>query len=272
MLGQHPDMYGFPELNLFISDTIKGVMKEHLVRPNGADGLLRAIAQLHSGAQTEENIAQALEWIEEHEAWTVRECFDHLRNAVAPRIAVDKSPRIAMRLEYLDRLYEAYPKASFLHLLRHPRSMCMSTRDFLKENEHLLGSFDSESINPENMWIRANENIMDFCATLPLGQCMQIKGESLLSEPRVYLPQIAEWLDVRTDKDAVEAMLHPEMSPYACIGPASARYGNDPDFLQNPAFREGGVKEPELEGKLEWAPDQEFSRKTLKLAREFGYR
>ena len=66
-------------------------------------------------------------------------------------------------------------------------------------------------------------------------------------------------------------MLHPENSPYACYGPDDARMGNDPEFLERPAFRRATLTEPSLEGPLDWAEDREFSKPTRKLAKELGY-
>jgi hypothetical protein len=100
---------------------------------------------------------------------------------------------------------------------------------------------------------------------------MRIKGEELLSNPDIYLPQIAEWLGVRTDGEAIAAMKHPEDSPYACMGPENALYGNDINFLQNPVLRPGKVVEASLRGELEWAPGQTFSPAVTRLARQFGY-
>ena len=66
---------------------------------------------------------------------------------------------------------------------------------------------------------------------------MRLRGEDLLSEPRIYVRQIAEWLGLRTDDEATEAMLHPENSPFACYGPANAKFGNDPNLLEAVCLR-----------------------------------
>ena len=94
-------------------------------------------------------------------------------------------------------------------------------------------------------------NILQFTATLPLGQTLRVRGEDILSEPDVYLPQIAEWLGIRTDSNAIEAMKHPEHSPYACVGPDAARGGNDPKFMRSPELRGGTMRKPSLDAFLE---------------------
>ena len=133
------------------------------------------------------------------------------------------------------------------------------------------GTMRAEWIDPERVWLRSHQNIVDFTAALPPAECMRIKGEDLLSHPELYLPQIAEWLGVRTDQEAIEAMMHPENSPYARFGPANAKYGNDPNFLENSILKTSDIAELSLNGALEWAPEREFSKATRKLAKELGY-
>ena len=70
-------------------------------------------------------------------------------------------------------------------------------------------------------------------------------------------------------------MLHPERSPFAGIGPASAPFGNDPNFLMNPVLdfdRLANITEPELDGGADWKKDgADFAMGTLRMARRFGY-
>src|SRR5262245_30909041 len=57
MLGQHPEMYGLPEVNLFVAETMaerRGLIAQP---PWSEHGLLRAVAQLFGGEQTIQTIA-----------------------------------------------------------------------------------------------------------------------------------------------------------------------------------------------------------------------
>lgn len=273
MLGQHPDMYGVPELNLFIDDNLGRIVEKHKrFKPDAIHGLLRVIAQLHDGEQTERSVAAATSWVEERANWSTKQVLDHILVQIQPRILVDKSPRTVMQVDYMQAIHAMYPQANYLHLVRHPRSMGNSLINIIKRNSEWDGVADSQRIDPERIWNRAHKNIIEFSNTLPHGQCMRIKGEDLLSAPDLYLPQIAEWLGIRTDAQAIDAMFHPEASPYSCIGPSNAKYGNDPNFLDNPKLRPGQVKEPSLDGELEWAPGREFEPETRILAKHLGYR
>jgi hypothetical protein len=275
MLGQHPDLYGFPELNLFSAETIGRLqMAYRRAGDQARHGLLRSLAELHDGDQTEATVDAAQAWVDAHRRWTTKQVFDHLLEQVHPKIGVEKSPRTVMKLEYLERAYALYPGAQYLHLTRHPRSTAVSQVNITSRNEEWGGRLDASRINPDRWWLRAQENILQVTSRMAPGQCMRIKGEELLAEPDLYLPQIAEWLGVRTDAEAIEQMKHPETSPYASIGPDNAKYGNDINFLNSPEFRPRAEKteEPDLESPLEWAPERRFSAEVVKLAREYGYR
>lgn len=272
MLGQHPDMYGMPETNLFTAETLGSLIAGYdRIGDQARHGLLRILAQLHDEEQTVESIDRAQHWLHSHSDWTTKEVCDHILDLVHPRILVEKSPRMVHNIANLERVYRMYPNVSFLHLTRHPRAMAKSQIKITSRNDEWGGRLDASKIQPQKWWEKCQHNILEFSSRLPEGQCMRIKGEDLLTDPEIYLPQIAEWLDVRTDSDAIAAMKRTEESPYACMGPENALYGNDINFLENPKLRPGRVKEASLIGPLEWAPDQTFSPSIVRLARELGY-
>ena len=142
-----------------------------------------------------------------------------------------------------------------------------------------MAFFEVENANtgardPEKIWMATHELIVAVTDDLPIGQCMRIKGEALLSDLESYLPQICEWLEIRTDKEAINSMMHPEDSPYASEGPPGAPRGNDPNFLTHPAIdsaRLAKLSEPTLDGELDWRPGELFTPETRKLAKQLGY-
>ncbi len=277
MLGQHPDLYGVPELNLFLGDTLGGLM--HLARRRRSNymlhGLVRALAELRFGGQTEAGGKQAWGWIDQHLHWSTARVFRDLAERMAPRQCVDKSPAYSAQMDYLKRMHETFPEARYLHLSRHPRATANSQYRVLAVKKAFRPA-DHMTANPtavEQHWIRNHSNILEFAQDLPPGQYMRLQGEQLLNDPRTYLPQIVEWLEIRNDAPAMGAMLHPEDSPYAGFGPQCAPCGNNLGFLENPRLRIGGLPELSLRGPLEWLDDEgEFSRHTIELAHQLGYR
>ena len=280
MIGQHPQIYGLPEVNLSHVDSA-GQLLSVLAGPFefGLAGLLRLLAQLHAGEQSEEAVLAARRWLSEHRHWKVEELWAHIQDEVGDRILLEKSPLNTMRLEYLQRLLRVFPDANFLHLTRHPGTAgksSMALRQSLREGRGLgmEEPMKVRELDPEKGWLRSQTNIMEFWEELAAGQYLRIKAELLLSDPGFYLAQICEWLGIRQDDAALEAMMHPEASPYACLGPPSARYGNDPNWLQNPVLdleRLKRISEPPLDAGAEWRGGEAFSKPVLKFARQFGY-
>ena len=278
IIGQHPDCYGLPELNLFLADDLGGVWNGYAVfmRSFGRDGLLRAVAQLHDGEQTPDSITRAHEWIVRHSAWPIKKVLAHMQEIVGPKILVEKSPSTVFKREFLARALSTFPAANYLHLIRHPRGTGESVMGLRAEHEQLNRIFgDNSKMDPERVWRAAHGMIVALTEELPLGQCMRLKGEEFLADLDVFLPQICEWLGIRHDAAALDAMMHPENSPYACEGPRGARRGNDPNFLKDPTIdraRLARIREPTLAEELSWRPGNTFQQDTSSLARQLGYR
>ena len=279
MIGQHPQIYGLPEVNLSHVDTL-GEMLGTLSGPLefGMAGLLRLLAQLHEGEQTEASVQRARQWIVQRSHWTTRAVFDHIQKQVGNRLLVEKSPLNTLKLEHLQRLLRMFPRASFLHLTRNPHTAGKSSLEL--RNSLRGGQIEGQpgqrvrELDPEKGWLRSQTHIMEFSRDLAVGQYMRIKAEVLLRDPRTYLAQICEWLGISQDAASIDAMLHPETSPFACMGPPNARFGNDPNFLKNPKIdfdRLARISEPPLEGEVSWRPGEMLSQPVLKLARQFGY-
>ncbi len=278
MLGQHPEMYGLPEVNLFVAETMRE-RQAAVSHPRFAQhGLLRVVAQLFGGEQTVQTVAQAQRWIEQRADHSWVSVLEELSERVAGRTLVDKSPRTVTRCEYMWRARRAFPRARFIHLLRHPRAQGES---LWKLGGPLAGpglnalDYASEppSVDYQKAWYLLNMNIVTFLDGVPPEQYLRLRGEEILADPDTHLRQIAQWLGIRADKEAIEAMKHPEGSPYACLGPMNAQFGNDPNFLQAPALRPGrGRVKQSLEGALSWRTDgRGFSPEVNELARAFGY-
>lgn len=274
MLGQHPETYGLPELNLFLADTLGEVIERLATnRPQGLNGLLRTIAELEYQAQTQDTVRRARAWLAQRRQWSTRRVFNFIEQHCDDRMLVEKSPSTVLDEARLARLHQHFPEAYYLHLVRHPRTTCKSIYEIQQKTAILAKRRTGTPTNPESLWLRANRNILHFTRQLRPGQTLRIQGELLLSQPEVYLPQIAEWLEIRTDADAIAEMLHPERSPYARVGPPNAPFGHDPNFLHNPRFEPRPIRPARLEGPFDWPASgaNQFSRATLKTARILGY-
>ena len=296
MIGQHPQMYALPELHLFSVETVSQWWELCSQETFDMDhGLVRAVAQLFFGEQTERTVRLARGSLRRRSHFTTGFLLEVLAERVHPLVLVEKSPSIVYRIEFLQRAFSMFPHARFIHLVRHPRGYCESVMDTLEELSKSgplppshwlfrLASFPHASTNaeevsgvspvldPQKGWYVLNRNIREFLESVPHHQMMRIRGEDLLTDPDRRLREIASWMGLRTDADAIEAMKHPEHSPYASLGPPGACFGSDYFFLQRPDLDSHRVEFQRLSGPVSWRADGHgFLPEVKRLAQEFGY-
>jgi hypothetical protein len=278
MLGQHPELYGVPELNLFVAPTLAS-MCEQLVglKQIQLHGLLRTVAHLYSGEQTLASLDLARRWILRRLDATTAEVYRTLCQRVAPLRIVDKSPIYSARRSSLDRVRRAFPEAYYLHLVRHPRSQGES---LLKVAGGVMAvmansvdyATEPPTLDPQVAWYRVQRSILGFLTRIPADRQMRLRGEDLLNDPRRHLVEICRWIGIAESDAAVASMLHPEASPFAGLGPLGAHLGNDISFLRSPGRAAGPIPESRLGGPLSWRTDgQGFARPVVRLARALGY-
>jgi hypothetical protein len=275
MIGMHPQLYGFPELALFRSEQVEGL----LVNPPGfrglpamkrSSGLLRAIAQLHDGRQDADTIEAARRWLHDRDDWQVEWVLDHLLELVGPRVGVEKSPEDSSRRDYLDRLVRCYPHARFIHLTRHPVSTVESMHAAWSPLR--LWEVPDQLLHTvlTGFWLFHHHRLVSFTAALPPRQRLRLRSEDVLNDPRPALRRICHWLGVDDGEESLEAMLHPEASPYARIGPPGALGGNDPGFLRSPEPRRAALPAG-VELPRSWGLDPWLQVAVLQLAEQLGY-
>lgn len=281
MIGQHPQAYGLPELNLFNVTHLKNLW--HRVSDDiGGDtnrrhGLLRTVAEIYGGEQTASTVVMATHWAAARQELESGEVYRELVDKLDPLIIVEKSPAYTIAMDRLCRMLDAFPDARFLHLVRHPIPQCESV---LKLNNGVFAVFvnsfdldgDEAVLDPQIAWHDLNINILNMLALVPAEQQMRIRGEDCMAEPEKHLRRICQWLDIRDDDEAIAAMMKPEKSAFACFGPINAMFGNDPNFMRGPAFRPHKPRVPPLSAPLSWREDGKRLRpEVVALAQEFGY-
>lgn len=297
MLGQHPQMYGLPELHLFSGETLGEWWRLCGQASYNMDhGLLRVTSQLFFGGQTEYTVKRAAGWLRRRSHLTTGALLELIAQDVYPRILVEKSPSVVYRTEFLQRVYRMFPNAKFIHLVRHPRAQGESVMKYLQSRQRLgpvpashwlwhlagypsLSSREAETmtpisdLDPQRSWYALNMNICEFLDAVPVQQKLRIRGENLLSDPDLILSQIAIWIGVNADSKSITEMKHPERSPYSKLGPPGAEFGNDRNFLNYPFFCMQTIRSENLDDPLSWRADGAgFLPQVRDLAHEFGYR
>jgi Sulfotransferase family len=263
ILGQHPNLYGFPELRLFRAERL-----QDLLVSERAEGLVRAVAELHEGTQTRGAAERAIRWLQQRRDQPVTVVLDHLLARIAPLIGVEKSPETSRTDAALQRADAAYPRARYIHLVRHPWSTVRSMVE-------AWSGLASWSVPPRKapayclaVWCEQHRRIAAFRASAP-GRCRLVRAEDLAGRPREVLPELCRWLGVHSGEAAVQEMLRPEQSPFAWAGPPNARGGLDPKFLASPRRR--SVTLPPAPIPADWSVARTLVREAIELARKLGY-
>jgi Sulfotransferase family len=274
IIGQHPELFGSPEFNLFRAET----GEEFIATVRAQTGMYRFVAQVYAGEQTIRSIRMAQRWMDVRRDRTAAEIHRELCARIAPRALVQKSPAYTKRLVCMQRALETFPKARFIHLVRHPRGMAESALKFDYTPLRLVanGGVDRSGpwpvADPQIMWHDYHLRILRFQEMVNPDQWLRIKGEDFLADIDDQLRRLCEWLGVSTAPEAIAAMKRPEDSPFASFGPANALLGNDPNFLSAPQLRPYTQREQSLEGPLPWRPDEApFYPRVIEMAQSFGY-
>ncbi|MDH5572379.1 MAG: sulfotransferase, partial [Gammaproteobacteria bacterium] len=211
------------------------------------------------------------------EELTSAEVYQELVAKIDPLIAVEKSPAYTISSQRLERIYDTFPDARFIHLVRHPIPQSQSVMNL---SDGIFALFvnaiefhESHALlEPQIAWHDLNINILNFLEKIPATQQLRIKGEDIMVAPEEHLAKISRWLGIRDDAEAIAQMMQPEKSPFACFGPINALFGNDPNFLRGPAFRPHTPKIPSLYSAVPWRDDnQGLHPKVIALAKELGY-
>jgi hypothetical protein len=293
-LGRHPQLYAIPETHLFIAETLHEWWDTCAKTSfNMSHGLVRAVAQLVYNEQNETTVRLAPAWLLRRLPFTTGYILELLAERVHPRALVEKSPSIIFHHESMQRLERMFPLARFIHLVEHPRRHCEAVVAAIKDSVahhpnrvpqwlRQLACFSAANsdessqehaeLDPQQAWLALNKNIGDFLEGVPEAQKLRVRTEDVLRDPDTVLASITEWLAIRSDAEAIDAMKHPERSPYARFGPEGARYGDDAAFLRSPSLPAAPAVPDDLNAPFSWRDDGEgFSPEVRALARAFGY-
>lgn len=275
VLGRRPQLYAVPELNLFMADTVGELLEIFEIgQGTHGQGLLRAIAELECGGQTDAGIDAARAWLQARAQWSVGELLQALQTRVAPLRLVVPDTETPLRLADLLRLQAAAPAATVVQLLRHPYSAGLGHAAWLGERLFVPIDFKDHGrhppiIDPQLGWFRAHRNIERRFGERALRLCIEDLDDQALGA----LPRLCAALGIDGGAAALGAMQRPDDWVYAGHGPRAAPYGLEPEVLEDIVLPAGWDTTPRLEGALPWRPDgAAFSPDLVALARALGYR
>lgn len=281
MIGCHPQMFGLAEINLFAKETVGELQELYRARARLDNGLLRSLAELAFSEQTHETIEAVRGWLAENAEMSTGELFRTMQAWAGERGLVDKSPLYVFMPEALERIGITAPAAYYLHLTRHPGDTVKSAfqlrrlmRDKAVERFPALAKVMETRMEPDapdKMWLQPHRAILAFLESIPAHRQMRLRGEDLLSDPPRHLAAIADWLGIASGKPEIDAMMHPETSPFAAYGPDNARFGNDPNFMESPGLRPYTYHPRPLEWEMPNGEVVKLSDTLCAYASRFGY-
>lgn len=265
MLGEHPDLFGFPEMRLFAAETVGQLQRRsRLYRIFTLDGIHRTISLLEFGGQSAEQVQAAIEWLNNRRDWTTARLWAHLSERVAPQTLLAKEPILTAHPNFLHRTERICPNARYIHLIRDPRDVRLSIQEAFKGVQQRFGIPLHWFVKDEAVWTYCNKRIVDFLHTIPEDRKVTVRGEDLMTQPEALFKDLTARLHLPFHTDILDQMLHPENGPFAHVGPPNAPLGNDTKFLHNPVFRQGSTRSK--------TPTDGFSPSSLALATELGYK
>lgn len=280
VLGRHPGLYGVPELNLFFAEYVGELLDIYDLGQGGhAHGLLRALAELEFGGQTDAGIAQARHWLEQRRSMPTAEVGLHLATRVAPRRLVVPDSESTLRPADLDRMGRGLPSVRVLHLVRHPWEQgallaAWARQRLFVPQDYKDHAYRPPQVDPQIPWLRCNRNVMALLARLDTLAWQRLRCEEVEHDPVAALRPICTWLDLRDDPERLAPMRQPDRWIFAGYGPGTAPYGLEAEVLE-PIDEQtlALAQDVNLERCPPWQPgDAGFDPQVIELAREYGYR
>ena len=117
-----------------------------------------------------------------------------------------------------------------------------------------------------------HSNVCEFLETIPDDRKLLIRAEDVLGSPDVTLSAIVEWLGLRNDLEALDAMKDPEARLTHVLARRKPAMATTRFSCASPAMPAPPAEPDNLDAPLSWREDGAGFRPDVKeLARQFGY-
>jgi hypothetical protein len=279
MLGQHPECWGMPEINLELSGNLDSLMREMIgLRSSQMHGLLRTLSQLLTGEQTIIGVDAARRWLSRYAYLPTSAVWHLLAQRVGPRRMVAPLTATLFEAGSLGRLVATFPEAKFVALKMHPKSHGEAVMA-----QHggaaawLLGALD-ETVEPampepSEIWQLAEAGLDDLAGLVRAKQIIPVRVEDLVHNTKPTLTRLLKKLDLAAPPRVLAAMQRPESSSFRGRGPFGAQFGGEILTLEALRSQIPSVETLTLEGRAPWRPDGMPLGADIRLsATKAGYR
>ncbi|MGF1523324.1 MAG: alpha/beta fold hydrolase, partial [Leptolyngbyaceae cyanobacterium] len=225
MLAGHSALFSPPELHLLPFATMAERDRELRLSYFG-EGLQRAFMEIMNLDSTS---SQAILTEMVSQDLPITQVYAILQELAGSRHVIDKSPTYAMSKETLDRAETLFKDAKYIYLTRHPYSVIESFVRMRMEKLIDAQSDDSYQV-AEDIWVRTNQNIIDFLkSSVEPERYQQICYEDLVKTPESTVRQLCQFLNIAFESD----LLRPYEGQRMADGVhASSMPVGDPNFTQ----------------------------------------
>ncbi|MGK7921460.1 MAG: alpha/beta fold hydrolase [Trichodesmium sp.] len=225
MLAGHSSLFSPPELNILPFNTMKE-RQEQLNASYLGEGLQKAFMEIQNlDAAASQTLIQDLE----SQNLSIQQIYAMLQENIAPRLLVDKSPAYAIDKTILERAEAIFANSKYIHLVRHPYSVIES---FVRMRMQKLAGLGDE--NPyhiaEQVWVKSNQNILDFLSGLDSERHHQIHYEQLVKEPEQVVSKLCDFLNIDFESELLQPYQGDRMTEGVHQSSLSI---SDPNFLQH---------------------------------------
>lgn len=276
-LGAHPQLCVIPETNLFCADDVGALLEIFEISQGAnADGLLRALAELEFGAQTDANVALAREWLAAHKDWTTSAVLAHLAARAAPRRLVLPDTDAVLRIADLKRLQRGFADAAIIQLVRHPWTQGALLAHWLAERLFVAADFRDFSVmpaavDPQIAWYRTQRNLEMFLQPAYAARWQRVQIETF--DDAATAAEALSALCAGLGLDAAALVEAPVPWSFAGFGPPAAAYGFEPELLEVLPPVPDAWGAARLAGPLSWRRDgKALAAEVIELAERYGYR
>jgi len=255
MLAGHSKLFVPPEMVLGPYETMAEREAGLSRRFWEKGGLRRALIELR-GLEVD----QAKEAVRQLSDKTVKQVYELLQDEIGERILVDKCPHLGMPDGSLERLWQWFPHARFVWIMRNPASVIRSIQN-MPMAEVMLQGYPG---GPREVWETSNRRIRSFLQdNVPEDRWALVQYEDLVTDPEPHLRRAAQALGVAYEP----AMATPYKGDDRMrTGPKGARAIGDPNMAGR------GKVDPSLATKwLDGFDHRTVSDGTKLLAKEYGY-
>ena len=211
MLGGNPGLFAPPELYLMPFETLQQWHSTYSQQQSfWREGVIRALMEIQQvDAQQAEQALQTLIF----NGLSIHDFYQHIQQCLGQRILVDKTPTYALDLNVLKRIEEDFEDVLYIHLLRHPYGVIRSFEE--ARLDQLLYAFmpslqgKDETVFTrrqlaELTWLICHQNIVEYLQQVPAQRKMQLKFESLVTQPRASMEQVSSFLGVEFHADMLQ--------------------------------------------------------------------